>query len=77
MFLHFLLRSIGCTIIEMLTCKPPWSDMEPMSAVYNIGSGRKSPEMPSNLSKALRNFLLQTFKRLVAQDTVLLFSQTA
>jgi len=55
--------SIGCTIIETLTCKPPWSDMEPMSAVYSIGSGRKSPEIPSNLSKSLRDFLSQTFKR--------------
>lgn len=55
--------SIGCTIIEMLTCKPPWSTMEPMSAVYNIGSGRTPPEMPKDLSMGLKDILLQMFKR--------------
>eukprot|EP00112_Aurelia_sp_Birch-Aquarium-sp1_P012247 Seg2574.2 transcript_id=Seg2574.2/GoldUCD/mRNA.D3Y31 product="Mitogen-activated protein kinase kinase kinase 2" protein_id=Seg2574.2/GoldUCD/D3Y31 len=55
--------SVGCTVIEMLTCKPPWNDMEPMTAVYNIGTGRKPPELPSDLSGSLRDFTLQTFKR--------------
>eukprot|EP00795_Rhopilema_esculentum_P002071 gene2071-17638_t len=55
--------SVGCTVIEMLTGKPPWSDMEPMSAVYNIGIGNKSPEVPKDLSGSLRDFLSQTFKR--------------
>ncbi|XP_057296599.1 mitogen-activated protein kinase kinase kinase 2-like [Hydractinia symbiolongicarpus] len=55
--------SIGCTMIEMLTTKPPFSNMEPMSAMYNIGSGRKSPEIPSGLSDSLGDFFYQCFKR--------------
>ena len=37
--------------------------MEPMSAVYNIGSGRTPPEMPKDLSMGLKDILLQMFKR--------------
>lgn len=37
--------------------------MEPMSAVYNIGSGRAPPEVPKNISMGLRDLLFQTFKR--------------
>eukprot|EP00794_Sanderia_malayensis_P006036 gene6036-6737_t len=55
--------SIGCTVIEMLTGKPPWSDLEPMTAVYNIGTGKRPPEFPAKLSGSLKDFLLQSFKR--------------
>ncbi len=56
-------RSIGCTVVEMLTGKPPWSELEPMTAVYNIGTGRRPPELPTNLSGSLKDFLHQSFKR--------------
>ena len=55
--------SIGCTIIEMKTTKPPWSDMEPMTAIYNIGAGARSPEFPPEISNALRDVLCQCLKR--------------
>jgi serine/threonine protein kinase len=30
--------SVGCTVIEMLTTKPPNSQCEPMAALFKIGS---------------------------------------
>ncbi|KAI8481951.1 hypothetical protein Bbelb_403130, partial [Branchiostoma belcheri] len=33
--------SVGCTVFEMLTGKPPWADMAPMAAIFHIGSGKE------------------------------------
>ena len=56
-------RSIGCTIIEMLTTKPPFSQFEPMTALYNIGAGRIGPEIPKTISRKLRKLLNKCFER--------------
>ena len=43
--------SVGCTIFEMATRKPPWADMNPMAAIFAIGSDRKSPpRLPDKFS---------------------------
>ena len=28
--------SVGCTAIELLTCKPPYFDLQPMPALFRI-----------------------------------------
>lgn len=61
--LYYLCRSIGCTIVEMLTTKPPFSEFEPMTAIYNIGAGRIPPRIPGEISDALKDLLQQCFKR--------------
>ena len=52
-------------MVEMLTTKPPFSDMEPMAAIYNIGTGRRAPDLPENITIPLKDFLCQCLKRLV------------
>jgi len=59
----FYNRSIGCTIVEMLTTKPPFSQFEPMTAIYNIGAGRILPHLPVNVSESLFDLMQQCFKR--------------
>eukprot|EP01125_Pyxidicula_operculata_P016163 TRINITY_DN5531_c0_g1_i2.p1 TRINITY_DN5531_c0_g1~~TRINITY_DN5531_c0_g1_i2.p1 ORF type:complete len:726 (+),score=161.36 TRINITY_DN5531_c0_g1_i2:756-2933(+) len=49
--------SVGCTIIEMLTGKPPYFEMPPMSALYQIVES-DHPPMPSGISKDLEDFLV-------------------
>ncbi|XP_066912872.1 mitogen-activated protein kinase kinase kinase 3-like isoform X2 [Clytia hemisphaerica] len=55
--------SIGCTIVEMLTTKPPFSQFEPMTAIYNIGAGRILPHIPQDVSENLHDMMQQCFKR--------------
>ncbi|XP_065176439.1 mitogen-activated protein kinase kinase kinase 3-like [Sycon ciliatum] len=54
--------SLGCTMIEMLTTKPPWFDLEPMTALFTIAkTGSSGPEMPSHIGPLCRHFLSQLF----------------
>ncbi|XP_020219286.1 mitogen-activated protein kinase kinase kinase 5 [Cajanus cajan] len=53
--------SLGCTIIEMLTGKPPWSEFEGPQAMFKVL--HKSPNIPENLSSEGRDFLQQCFRR--------------
>uniref|UniRef100_A0A061RJH3 mitogen-activated protein kinase kinase kinase n=1 Tax=Tetraselmis sp. GSL018 TaxID=582737 RepID=A0A061RJH3_9CHLO len=56
--------SVGCTVIEMATGKPPWSEFkEPMSAMYQIASSKEPPPIPEHLSPEARDFLLLCFNR--------------
>ncbi|MED6191716.1 hypothetical protein PIB30_003059 [Stylosanthes scabra] len=50
--------SLGCTVLEMLTGKLPYSEFESMQALYRIGKGER-PSMPDSLSKDARDFILQ------------------
>lgn len=54
--------SVGCTIIEMLTGKPPYFDYNPMTALFRIVQD-EYPPFPDHLSPALRDFLMQCFKK--------------
>ncbi|XP_022096379.1 uncharacterized protein LOC110982351 [Acanthaster planci] len=49
--------SIGCTVFEMATRKPPWSEMPPMTAIFAIGSGGPVPQLPEKFSCFAREFV--------------------
>ncbi|KAL5993558.1 hypothetical protein ACLOJK_014483 [Asimina triloba] len=48
--------SLGCTIIEMLTGKPPWSEYEGAAAMFKVMKN-ESPPIPDTLSPEGKNFL--------------------
>ncbi|KAL2343751.1 hypothetical protein Fmac_005036 [Flemingia macrophylla] len=50
--------SLGCTVLEMLTRQPPYSDLEGMQALFQIGRGAPPP-IPEYLSKDSRDFILR------------------
>lgn len=55
--------SMGCTIIEMATGEPPWSQFtNQITALYNIMNAKNPPELPEFLSSALKDFLNKCFK---------------
>eukprot|EP01125_Pyxidicula_operculata_P020147 TRINITY_DN738_c1_g4_i2.p1 TRINITY_DN738_c1_g4~~TRINITY_DN738_c1_g4_i2.p1 ORF type:complete len:1263 (-),score=476.77 TRINITY_DN738_c1_g4_i2:129-3917(-) len=56
--------SLGCTVIEMTTGKPPWMDIyqEQFSALYNIATAESGPKIPDFLSADAKDFLEQCFK---------------
>jgi len=50
--------ALGCTIIEMLTARPPWAQFElPESAMFHVGSLKATPPIPSHASSELQDFL--------------------
>lgn len=54
--------SLGCTIIELLTGKPPYGDMLAMSAMFRIVEDDRPP-IPEKCSDSLRDFLIQCFDK--------------
>lgn len=54
--------SLGCTILELTTGKPPHFDLTPMAALFRIVQD-DVPRLPAGASEALRDFLLQCFNR--------------
>ena len=57
--------SLGCTIIEMATGRPPWSGevSNPMAAVMMIACSNKIPQIPTHLSKEGLDFLAKCLDR--------------
>eukprot|EP01119_Soliformovum_irregulare_P010162 TRINITY_DN2485_c0_g1_i1.p1 TRINITY_DN2485_c0_g1~~TRINITY_DN2485_c0_g1_i1.p1 ORF type:complete len:814 (-),score=192.14 TRINITY_DN2485_c0_g1_i1:728-2863(-) len=56
--------SLGCTLIEMATGRPPWcQDFEATAAMYHIASSSEIPQIPSQMSPQALDFLLQCFQR--------------
>uniref|UniRef100_A0ACD5WCM3 Uncharacterized protein n=1 Tax=Avena sativa TaxID=4498 RepID=A0ACD5WCM3_AVESA len=53
--------SVGCTIIEVFTGKPPWSGLEGPAAMFKVLN--KDPPIPDNLSSDGKDFLRVCFKR--------------
>ncbi|GKU99010.1 hypothetical protein SLEP1_g11929 [Rubroshorea leprosula] len=53
--------SLGCTIIEMFTGKPPWSEYEGAAAMFKVM--RDSPTIPETLSPEGKDFLRCCFQR--------------
>ncbi|XP_062155565.1 mitogen-activated protein kinase kinase kinase 5 isoform X2 [Alnus glutinosa] len=53
--------SLGCTIIEMLTGKPPWSEFEGAAAMFKVL--RDTPPIPETLSTEGKDFLRCCFRR--------------
>ena len=48
---------MGCTVVEMLTGKPPLSDLEPTAFMFPIGPGPTEPNLPENISKTTKDLI--------------------
>lgn len=56
--------SVGCTVIEMATGKPPFHEFtDQVSVLFHIASSNQPPPIPSHLSPVAQDFLLQCFAR--------------
>uniref|UniRef100_A0A8C4QXA1 Mitogen-activated protein kinase kinase kinase 2 n=1 Tax=Eptatretus burgeri TaxID=7764 RepID=A0A8C4QXA1_EPTBU len=53
--------SVACTVVEMLTEKPPWSEFEAMAAIFKIATQPTNPRLPNHLSEHGRDFLRRIF----------------
>lgn len=53
--------SFGCTVLEMLTGRIPYSHLEGMQALFRIGRG-EPPPIPNKLSRDARDFILKCLK---------------
>ncbi|NXP92937.1 M3K3 kinase, partial [Passerina amoena] len=64
--------SVACTVVEMLTEKPPWAEFEAMAAIFKIATQPTNPQLPDSVSSSCRNFLKQIFveekRRPTAED---------
>uniref|UniRef100_A0A674MF08 Mitogen-activated protein kinase kinase kinase 3 n=1 Tax=Takifugu rubripes TaxID=31033 RepID=A0A674MF08_TAKRU len=49
--------SLGCTVVEMLTEKPPWAEYEAMAAIFKIATQPTNPLLPSHVSVQARDFM--------------------
>ncbi|KAJ2487359.1 Protein kinase of the Mitotic Exit Network [Coemansia sp. RSA 2320] len=54
--------SLGCTVIELLTGKPPYSGLMQMAALYRIVED-DHPPIPEGISEELKDFLLLCFQK--------------
>ncbi|GAM23376.1 hypothetical protein SAMD00019534_065510 [Acytostelium subglobosum LB1] len=59
--------SLGCTVIELLTGKPPFYNLSPMEALVNIVDERKPIDLPKDISKELTSFLQSCLVRVPSQ----------
>ncbi|XP_047091726.1 mitogen-activated protein kinase kinase kinase 3-like [Lolium rigidum] len=55
--------SLGCTILEMATARPPWSQYEGVAAIFKIGNSKDIPDIPDHLSSEAKNFLKLCLQR--------------
>ncbi|XP_036445576.1 mitogen-activated protein kinase kinase kinase 3 [Colossoma macropomum] len=53
--------SLGCTVVEMLTEKPPWAEYEAMAAIFKIATQPTNPMLPSHISEQTRDFIRRIF----------------
>ncbi|XP_068636823.1 mitogen-activated protein kinase kinase kinase NPK1-like [Aristolochia californica] len=56
--------SVGCTVIEMATGKPPWSQQyQEVAALFYIGTTKSHPPIPDHLSAEAKDFLLKCLQK--------------
>lgn len=53
--------SLGCTVVEMLTEKPPWAEYEAMAAIFKIATQPTNPVLPSHISEQTKDFVRRIF----------------
>ena len=54
--------SLGIVIIELLTSKPPYSNLAPLPALFKIVN-EDSPPIPGKLSEGGKEFLVECFQK--------------
>ncbi|GAA6013616.1 hypothetical protein JCM11491_002727 [Sporobolomyces phaffii] len=55
--------SLGCTIVELIDGRPPYSDLVAMSAMFRIVEDENGPPVPKSSSPELRAFLEKCFQK--------------
>ncbi|KAK7399199.1 hypothetical protein VNO78_10377 [Psophocarpus tetragonolobus] len=55
--------SLGCTVLEMATTKPPWSQFEGVAAMFKIGNSKELPTIPDHLSEDGKDFVRLCLQR--------------
>ncbi|XP_071700778.1 mitogen-activated protein kinase kinase kinase 3-like [Rutidosis leptorrhynchoides] len=55
--------SLGCTVLEMATSKPPWGQYEGVAAIFKIGNSKDMPDIPDHLSNDAKSFIKQCLQR--------------
>ncbi|KAL5566092.1 hypothetical protein UlMin_029256 [Ulmus minor] len=56
--------SVGCTVIEMATGKPPWSQQyQEVAALFYIGTTKSHPPIPEHISAEAKDFLLKCLQK--------------
>ncbi|CAN4087718.1 unnamed protein product [Withania somnifera] len=55
--------SLGCTVLEMATSKPPWSQYEGVAAMFKIGNSKELPAIPEHLSDEAKDFVRKCLQR--------------
>ncbi|KAF2309397.1 hypothetical protein GH714_001924 [Hevea brasiliensis] len=55
--------SLGCIVIEIITGKPPWHELDVEDILVRLAFEGSSPEIPENMSKKGKDFLRMCFMR--------------
>ncbi|GAA5955346.1 hypothetical protein JCM3765_003288 [Sporobolomyces pararoseus] len=55
--------SLGCTVVELIDGRPPYSDLVAMSAMFRIVEDENGPPVPDSSSPELKAFLARCFKK--------------